>query len=468
MDEVGVANEDQKLFEQRLKANNVFFDTNYVNADGNIRVIRVYWKSYRKVLRVKSYDVNGKEVYNLYPETYKVNENLGEEAKVLWINEAWEGTKVGKDIYVNMRPRPIQFNSLSNPSKCHFGIVGSIMSVNDSKPYSLLDSVKPYIYLYDVIQDRLNRVTAMSLGNKAFIDFASMPKGWSVEKYLFYAKNTPFLFKDSFKEGTKGQATGKLAGMMSGSQANVNLSQADMIQTYQQFLQFIHQEIYNLTGITPQRLGSIKSTETVGGVERAVIQSSHITEWYYALHEDVKRRVLTAFVEVAKAAIKGGSLKFQNLLDDGSLTVSEVDGDAFADADYGVLITSNAKETLVVRQKLDMYAQQMLSQGQLTASILIKTITSNSISDIIRTVEEAEAQAQQRQAEAQQRQEELSQQQLQQKQQAELAKMQLEDAINQRDNDTRLMVAQIQGEASRLKTEIEAQTQREGTFHDAD
>ena len=38
---------------------------------GNIRVLRVYWKSRRRIKKVKSYDPEtGEEIFNLYPETY--------------------------------------------------------------------------------------------------------------------------------------------------------------------------------------------------------------------------------------------------------------------------------------------------------------------------------------------------------------------------------------------------------------
>jgi hypothetical protein len=40
----------------------------------------VYWKSRRKIKKVKSYDPQtGEEVYNFYPETYIINKALGEE-----------------------------------------------------------------------------------------------------------------------------------------------------------------------------------------------------------------------------------------------------------------------------------------------------------------------------------------------------------------------------------------------------
>jgi hypothetical protein len=79
---------------------NIEIDSSLLPYDlaGNIRVLRVFWKSRRKIKKVKSYDQNGDEVFNFYPETYVINKDLGEEEEIFFINEAWEGTKIGKDI----------------------------------------------------------------------------------------------------------------------------------------------------------------------------------------------------------------------------------------------------------------------------------------------------------------------------------------------------------------------------------
>ena len=59
-----------------------------------------------------------------------------------------------------------------------------------------------------------------------------------------------------------------------------------------------------IAGVTPQREGAIQNRETVGGVERSVAQSSHITEYWFARHEDVKQRALGLLLETAKIAFK--------------------------------------------------------------------------------------------------------------------------------------------------------------------
>ena len=288
---------------------------------GNIRVIRVYWKSLRKIKKVKSYDpMTGEELFNFYPENYILKKDQGEEEEIFWINEAWEGTKIGQDIYVNMRPRVIQYNRLSNPSRCHFGIVGSIYNLNDSRPFSLVDMMKPYNYLYDVIHDRLNKLIAKNWGKIITLDLAKVPEKWDVEKWLYFAKTNNIAVVDSFKEGNKGAATGRLAaGLNNASRGVIDAELGNTIQQYTNLLEFIKMEMSEVAGITKQREGQVANRETVGGVERATLQSSHITEYLFLIHDDVKKRALEAFLETAKIALKGRSKKFQYLLSDGSI-----------------------------------------------------------------------------------------------------------------------------------------------------
>jgi hypothetical protein len=75
-----------------ITANNGFFWDPYGATDGvsnsllpydmmgNLRVLRVYWKSKRRIKKVKSYDPEtGEEIFNFYPETYVIDKDRGEE-----------------------------------------------------------------------------------------------------------------------------------------------------------------------------------------------------------------------------------------------------------------------------------------------------------------------------------------------------------------------------------------------------
>lgn len=412
---------------------------------GNLRVLRVYWKSRRRIKKVKSYDLEtGEEVYNFYPETYIIDKDAGEEEQIFYINEAWEGTKIGTDIYVNMRPRVVQYNRLSNPSRCHFGIIGSIYNLNDSRPFSLVDMMKQYNYLYDAIHDRLNKILARNWGKIITLDLAKVPKGWDVEKWMYYAKVNGLAVVDSFKEGNIGASTGKLAGALNNASSGViDAEFGNSIQQLINLLEFIKMEMSEVAGITKQREGQVSNRETVGGVERATLQSSHITEWLFFIHDDVKRRVLECFLETAKIALKGRSKKFQYILSDNSLKVMDIDGDEFAEADYG-LVVDNSQGIQELSQKLDLLAQAALQNQTLSFSTIMKLYSSSSLAEKQRLVEKDEQAIQERNAQAQQQQLESQQQIAQIEAEQRQAELQQKEQANIRDNETKLMIAQIQ------------------------
>ena len=224
---------------------------------GNIRVLRVYWKSRRRIKKVKSYDPEtGEEIFNFYPETYVIDKDNGEEEQILYINEAWEATKIGEKIYVNMRPKVVQYNKLSSPSRCHFGIVGSIYNLNGNRPFSLVDMMKNYNYLYDVVHDRLNKFMAKNWGKILRLDIAKIPKGWNIEKWMYYAKANGLAVEDSFREGNIGAATGKLAGAMNNASSGIiDAEYGNSIQFQINLLEFIKLEMSEVAGINKQREG---------------------------------------------------------------------------------------------------------------------------------------------------------------------------------------------------------------------
>ena len=414
---------------------------------GNIRVLRVYWKSRRKIKKVKSYDPEtGEEQFDFYPENYICDPMKGEEEQSFWVNEAWEGTKIGEDTYVNMRPRPIQYNRLSNPSRCHFGIIGSIYTSNGDQPYSMVDIMKPYAYLYDIYNDRLNKLLAKNVGKIIKLDFAKVPKGWDVEKWMYYLTVNGIAVEDSFKEGTIGASTGKLAaGLNNASSGVIDASLGNEIQQYVTVLEWLSTKIGELAGITKQREGQVSNRETVGGVERATLQSSHSTEWLFVTHDSVKKRVLECLLETAKICLKGRKKKFEYILPDGSRQLIEIDGDEFAECDYGLAV-DNSTGAQELNQKLDMLAQAGLQNG-MSFSTIMKLYTETSLASKQRYIEADERKKLEQQQQQQQQEMQMQQQQLQVQQQIAQQQQELQYQMHKEDNETKILVAQINASA---------------------
>lgn len=422
----------------------------YYDLAGNIKVLRVYWKSRRKIKKVTSYDERGEKVVNFETEDYEISEELGEEEQILWINEAWGGTKIGRDIYVDMGPLPVQFNRISNPSRCHFGIIGNLYNLNEAKPFSMVDMMKPFNYMYDAIQDRLIKAIAANWGTIYEMDLASIPADWEIDKWVYYARVNHIAVKNSFNEGNKGAAKGKLSGAFAGNTRGIiNADTGNYIQQLINILEYLKSEMGEIVGVSRQREGQISNRETVGGVERATLQSSHITEWLFSQHDDLKKRVLEALLEVSKVCLRGRTIKFSYILSDHSTAIAEIDGDEFAEADYGLLVDDSSQE---LAQKLEGLAQVALQSQTLSFSTIMKIYSSSSLAEIQKEIEKDEAAMMQRQSEAQQQSMQIQQEQAQLQAQAKQAELEQKEAANIRDNETKILVAQIQG-ASKAEDE---------------
>jgi hypothetical protein len=434
------------LFEsmsQVAELNGHYFNNNYTDENGNIRELKVRWKSLRRIKRVKFYDEYGEEQFRFESEEYKVDKVLGEESVDFWVSEGWEGVKLGKDIYLKMRPLQVQYVKANNPSRGHLGIIGQIYNTNQGKAVSLVDRAKNFQYMYDAMFDRLNKAISTNYGKILELDLAKVPANWEIEKWMHFAVVNKIAVVDSFKEGQHGQSTGKLAGNMNtvGGRA-IDMETGAYIQQHIQLLEFIKMEMGELCGVSRQREGQISNRETVGGVERSVNQSSHITEYWYMMHESVKIRVLEAFLETAKIALKDvENKKVQYILDDQTIEVLNMEGETFAESDYGLLVSSTPK-IMELEQAIKQYAQAFIQNGGSMTTIM-DIYFSPSLMDMRRKLEMAEEQMQQNQS--QQAQEANKTQQEANAAMAELEnrKLALEDLKNQRDNDTKRYIAEL-------------------------
>ena len=156
---------------------------------------------------------------------------------------------------------------------------------------------------------------------------------------------------------------------------------------------------------------------------------------------------MECFLETAKVAMKGKKKKFEYITSTGALRFMEVDGDEFAERDYGIVV-DNSQSTQMLAQKLDTLAQAGLQNQMFNFSTLMKLYSTDSLAEKTRMMATAEKHAQELQQQQQQMQQQMQQQQLEAQAMQKQLEMEQKDAQNQRDNDTRILVAQIQAQAN--------------------
>lgn len=424
------------------------------DANNNVRVLKVNWRGLRKIGKLSFFDENGEPQETIVPETYKANKELGESVTWLWIGEWYEITKIANEIYLNGRPKPIQFRELNNLSKCSSGYVGTVYKTNSSQPQSLIDLIKPYQYMYNIVYHKFKLLLSNNIGKVLKLDLASVPDGWEPDKWLYYAKVMNVAVIDSFKEAKKGAATGKIVGNMAGHGDNIDLELGNSIQQMTVVLENIKRELDLITGISPERRGERTSADPgLGVTQENKIASANITEWYFKLHDNTKVRVMKNLLEVAKFCLRAGNKTIQYVTDEMTSQIFNVDGELINEAEYGLVI----RDAVADKEALQMLRQATeiaLQTGQVDVLQLMDIYSNQSMSSIRRKIEKhiqetKQAQQEQQQAEFEQEQQlkqadlQMKQQEMQMKYDLEYAKLEAENYNREADRLIKLETEQM-------------------------
>jgi hypothetical protein len=366
------------------------FDT-----QGNVRKLRVLWKGMRKVGILKFIDDDGDIQKKYVDEDYPLSDVENDNVEWIWIGEWEEATKLGDDIYVKMGPRPVQFRSMDNPSKCRPGIVGNIFTTNDARSLCFISLGKPYQLTYNFFMHKLWEELKTYKGRMARISTSMIPNNFTMDQFLFYMDQFKIVFEDEFNEGMKGASLGKLAGNMNRGSGSIEIGDAAVIQNLLGVLTFLENRIQDIVGITDARKGAIQARETVGGIERSTKQSSLNTAKYFSLHDDFINRSLECYLETAKIAWKDQKFKRQFVLADGSQTVLDFDGSQFMESEYGTYSTNSAIDKDMMNT-LKSLTQPFMQNGG-TLSMVMELYRTQDPAALQRKFEAFEEQLQQQQ-----------------------------------------------------------------------
>jgi len=349
----------------------------------HVYVANVCWKSLRKIGFLKYQDERtGKFEETMVDETFKLTpelEEIGATLRWQWINEVWEGTRIGQDIYVNIRPLANQFRDLNNPGESQLPYIGYVYNSVNSMSTSLVDLVKPHQYTYMTIWWRLEQELAKGKGKKFIMDFAKMPKsmGFTMDEWMYHFDNTGIIWINSMEEGRKNDPN---SVSQFNQMTDVDLSLSQVVGQYLSVLAEIEEQVDRITGVSRQRESDIKSSETVGGVERAIQQSTHITEPWFYYHNAVKQKVLNAYIYNFRQS-SSSNKKLQYIVNDVEASILEIDGSEFDDTNYNVFVSDSIKDN-IIKQKLEGLAQLALQKEQTRLSDIIRIYKSESISEI--------------------------------------------------------------------------------------
>ena len=423
--------------------------SNPFEGSDNINVWHCCWKSFKKIGFVTYQDPNTGEIDELQvDESYKVT---GMELNVewTWIIEVWEGYRVGEDLYIGIQPLEYQHISADNLNSQKLPYTGVVYNNANSAPRSLVSMMKPLQYMYIVLWYRLELAMARDKGKVPVIDVTQIPKsmGIDVNKWMHYLGALGVAFINPYEEGwdIPGREGGKPSQF--NQFTSLDLTMANTIDQYINLMDKIEAMVSEISGVSKQREGSVASNELVGNVERSIVQSAHITEPWFWVHNQVKKEALTMLLDTSKVAWKDNKRCLHYILDDATrafITLS----DEFFYEDMDIFIDDTTKN----QQQVEALKQLMQPAMQNGASLLdiAEIITMDNISMIKSRLEEIEQKRMEQQQAMEQAQAEREQQAIQMQneiKEEELmikeAEMDLEKYKIDQDNATKITVAQL-------------------------
>lgn len=396
--------------------------------EGYIRVLQAQWKSLRKEGTLTYLDLEtGEEKTAQVNEYYKIDKELGDiDIKWKWVPEVHEGYKIGHDIYVGMGP----VHNVGDEADLSF--IGTIYDYEGGDIVSAMDRMRPYQYLYNIINYRLELLMAQDKGKKVFINIGAIPRsaGIDLQTFEYYLDANSYSYLNPAEEGNK------FGGEITNLVKEIDLSNTSDIGKYQQLAEWVDQKCGEVVGIPKQLEGQIQEREAVQNVSNVVSLSTNVSGMFFQTHDFTVRRLLEALLNKAKSVYFGReSVRLSYVIDDMSTQMLNVDYNLLANSKFGVFIDDSQKldET---KNLLRQYAFAAMQNDAMPMSYALKAIKAKSIQEAEEALlagevskQEQQQQMQQMQAEQQQQMMQMQEMMAQAAHEREMEKIRLEEAL---------------------------------------
>lgn len=406
------------IIESEMKENNDGLKdflglTNNVSSFGyKYVVVRSYWISKRKIGKLIYIDDMGNEQSMLVDESYKSGTIPTQQSLEWgWINEWYQGTKIGPDIY-HIKP----FKLLN-----YCPIIGTTYEVKNTEAKSLVDLMKPFQVIYNVCMNQLYKLLEKEVGKVQLMSLRHIPipKDGDAQDALdiweMEARNRGVVFIDDSPENLKAPSSFNQF-------TSLDLTRTQEIQSRYTLAQQMKMECWELIGMSKQRMGSVAASETATGTNTAMQQSYSQTEPLFVAHEYVMGQLYQAIID---AALYVESSKPQSTLsyitNEGESAFVQVNGSDLKFRDLKVFLTNRPEDTQMFNE-LRALAQPLMQNGGSLYDV-IELYSTKSMREMKKTFKDLRDQQVAQQQQAQQ----LEQQKLEQ--QGQMAQAQMQQAV---------------------------------------
>jgi hypothetical protein len=409
------------LIESELKENNdglkdfLGLTSNVSSFGYKYVVVRAYWISKKKIGKLVYTDQFDQLQSVLVDEHYKsgamptqVSLEWG------WINEWYQGIKVGPDIYF-VKP----FKLLD-----YCPIIGLVHEIKNTESRSLVDLMKPFQVIYNVCMNQLFELLQKEVGRVQLMSIRHIPipKDGDAQDALdiweMEARKRGVVFVDDSPENLK-------APSGFNQFASLDLTRTAEIQSRYNLAMQMKNECWELIGMSRQRMGTVTPSESATGTQTAVQQSYAQTEPLFVAHEYNLGKLYQAIVD-ASQYIQGSKPQstVSYITGEGEAAFIQVNGNDIKLRDLKVFSTNRPEDTQMFNE-IRALSQAIIQNGGSVYDIveLYSTKSQRQLKKVFKDLRDRQ-QAMQEQAQATQQQ--------QVDQQGQIAQAQMEQAAQQK------------------------------------
>jgi hypothetical protein len=304
----------QNFVKNSVEGNSLHTYTNNFNNPKLIRVSRIWWPSQRKVGLLTKFDEEGQKISFQIDENYKVTEkpeydtiltkdcnadNLisGEHVDWKWINEWRYVIKIGENrpyytidsnteyenIYIGGERIRFQFKGDLNEFDARPPVEGRRFSNKNSFQSSLVDKMKPWQIMYNIVNNRVSRILPFDYGKVLVTNKSSIPRNSlnnedglePLFEFLDNMRDNKISIHDDTIENMEGRTGRQIEPRV------LDLSVVEQASLYLQMGIAFKQQAFESIGVSQERLSQIQASQSATGVQQAVEGSVNQTEIYF-------------------------------------------------------------------------------------------------------------------------------------------------------------------------------------------
>lgn len=342
-------------------------------------IVHCVWEDYRKIGDLTYYNEFGEIETTEVDEEYEFDELLGD-ISISWryvpeLHETWI-IKTPDPIYLGMGPVQGQYRDPDNPYKCELPYKGI-------KIMGLVERLKNFQYLFNIIFHRIEVLTASDKGKKFLMDIENVPRKQSLGTWTYYFESSPFVWysSDSASVGmTDANNVGKV----------LDMSLASDIAKYQNMLEYVRIQAGKSVGITEPVEGQVGPREAVGNTKQNLVQSSNILEPYFSAVNYLKQVILNSLLNVANVAYSTKEpVKLSYVTDDMVIKSFDTDSANFDNEVIGIFVENTAKLE-AIEEDLKNLAFTALQSQKIELSDVLAAIEVDSYKEAKETLKKAE------------------------------------------------------------------------------